>query len=127
VEWLTWAQEWKVCEPILTWKKSSLSSRVGFGSIIGSKSKNLNSHSFFINGMWLSKMGDSISRSIGTGINIGSEKWSKLDKDTVVNIDLKFETKSESWGWGSHSHSSSISLNRKLVNLSKIWNWSSSS
>ena len=64
--------------------------------------------------MWLSKLGDSISRSIGTRINVGSRNESKLGKDTGVNIDSKFETKSRSWGSRSHSHSSSISLNENL-------------
>ena len=35
-------------------------------------------------------------------------------------------TKSQVWGSGSYSQSSSISLNEKLANLSKIWDWSSS-
>ena len=44
-------------------EKSTLGSRVSFGSRVESKSKNLYSHSFSINGMWLSKIADSISRS----------------------------------------------------------------
>ena len=54
-------------------EKSTLSLRVSFGARIESKSKNWNSHSFPINGMWLSKIGDSISRSMGMRINVGSE------------------------------------------------------
>ena len=53
-------------------KKSTLDSRQ-FWFKVESKSKNWNSHSFSINGMWLSKFGDSISRSMGTRINVGSE------------------------------------------------------
>ena len=53
--------------------------------------------------MWLSKCGDSISRSIGTGINVGSRNWSKLGKDTRINIDSKMETESQDWGSG-HIH-----------------------
>ena len=52
-------------------RKSTLGSRVSFSSRVESKSQNLNSHSFPINGMWLSKIGDSISRSMCTGKNIG--------------------------------------------------------
>ena len=40
------------------------------------------------------KISDSNSRSMGTKINVGSENGSKLGKDTGVNIDSKFETKS---------------------------------
>ena len=58
--------------------KSTLGSRVGIGSIIGSKSKNWDLHSLPNNGMWLSKIGDSVSRFMGTKINAGSENWSKL-------------------------------------------------
>jgi len=61
------------------------------------------------------------------GINVGSENWSKLRKGTGVNIDSKMGTESQSWGSESHSHSSSVSLNKKLANLSKVWDWSSSS
>jgi len=107
--------------------KSTLGSRVSFASRVESKSKNLISHSFPTNEIWLSKIGDSISRSIGTGINVGSENWCKLGKDTRVNLDSKMGNKSQGWGWGSNSHSSSISLNEKLVNLFKVWNWSNSS
>ena len=74
--------------------KSNVGSRVGIGSIVGSKSKKWNSHSFPINGMWPSKIGDSISRSMGMGINFGSVNWSKLGKNAGVNIDLKMETES---------------------------------
>jgi len=79
-----------------------------------------------MNRMWLSKCGDSISRSMGTWINVGSKNWSKLDNDNGINIDSKMKIESQSLGSGSHSHSSSISLNEKLANLSKVWNWSSS-
>ena len=48
--------------------------------------------------MWLSKIGDYISRSMGTGINVGSENWSKLGKNTGVNMDSKMGTESQSWG-----------------------------
>ena len=44
-----------------------------------------------------------ISRSMGMGIYVGPENWSKLSKDTRVNINLKFGTKSQGWGSGSHS------------------------
>jgi len=41
---------------------------------------------------------------MSTGINVGSSGIeSKLDKNTEVNIDSKFETKSQSWGLESHS------------------------
>ena len=65
-------------------KKSTLGSKVSFSSRVESKSKNWNSHSYPINGMWLSKMGDSIPRSMGMKINIGSGIWSKLDKNAKV-------------------------------------------
>ena len=68
-------------------KKSSSGSRVSFDSIVGSKSKNLNPHSFPINEIWLYKIDDSISRSIGTRINVGLGNGSKLSKNTGVNID----------------------------------------
>ena len=57
---------------------------------------------------------------MGTRINVGSRNWSKLGKNTGVNIDLKMKIESQSWGLGSHSHSSSISLNEKLANLFKV-------
>ena len=53
-------------------RKSTLGSRVSFVSRVESKSKNLISRSFFINEMWLSKRGDSILKSMDTGINVGS-------------------------------------------------------
>ena len=77
-------------------EKLSLGLRVSFGSIVGSKSKNLSSHSWSINEMWLSKIGGSISRSMGIEINVGSGIGSKLGKDTRVNIDSKIETESQS-------------------------------
>ena len=40
---------------------------------------------------------------MGTGINISSKNWSKLSKNTGVNIDSKIETESQNWGSGSHS------------------------
>ena len=40
---------------------------------------------------------------MGTRINIGSENWPKLGKNTGVDIDSKMETESQSWGSGSHS------------------------
>ena len=99
--------------------------RVSFGSRVESKSKNWNSHSSPFNEMWLSKFGDSISKFMGTGINVGSRNWSKLSNYTGVNIKSKMKIESQGWESGSHSHSSSISLNGKLANLSKVWNWSS--
>ena len=68
-------------------EKSSLGSRVSFDSIVGSKLKNLNPHSFHINEIWIYKIDDSISRSIGTRINVGLGNGSKLGKNTGVNID----------------------------------------
>ena len=52
--------------------------------------------------MWLSKIDDSISRFMGTETNVGSENWSKLGKNTRVNIDSKMGTESQGWGSGSH-------------------------
>ena len=78
------------------WLKPSLGSRVSFGSRVESKFKNWNSHSFPINGMWLSKIGDSISRFMGIKINVGLGNWFKLGKDIRVNIDSKMGTKSQS-------------------------------
>ena len=101
--------------------KSTLGLRVGFGSRVVSKSKYWNSHSFSINGMWLSKIGGSIPRSMGIGISIGSKNGSKLGKDTGVNIDLKTEIESQSCELGSHSQSSSIFLKWKLANSLKVW------
>jgi len=87
----------------------------------------LKSHSFSNNGIWLSKIGGSISKSMDTGINVGSKNGSNLDKDTGINIDSKIKTESQSCGSGSHSCLSSISLKWKLINLSMSWYWSSSS
>ena len=67
-------------------------------------------HIFFINGMWLSKIGGSISKSMVTGINVGLKNVSKLGKDTGVNIDSKIRIDSQSYKSGSHSCSSSIFL-----------------
>ena len=53
--------------------KSSVGSRVSYGLRVESKSKNWDSHSLPKNGMWLSKIGDLIFRSMGTGINVSSE------------------------------------------------------
>jgi len=61
------------------------------------------------------------------GIYVGSKNWSKLSKNTGVNIDSKMGSESQGWRSGSHSYSSSISLNGKLANLFMVWNWSSSS
>ena len=47
--------------------------------------------------MWLSKIGDLISRSMGTEINVGSGNWSKLGKNTRINIDSKMGTELQSW------------------------------
>jgi len=99
VKWLIWAQEWKKRETNTDsriWLKSSLGLRVGFDSIVGSKSKNLSSHLWSINGMWLSKIGGSISKFMGIGINVGSVIGSKLGQDTGVNIDWKIRTESQS-------------------------------
>ena len=63
--------------------------------------------------MWLSKNGDSISKFMGTGINVGS-------------VDSKMETESQSLGSSSHSISSSVSLKWKFANSSMGWYWSSS-
>ena len=64
-------------------EKSSLALRVSFGSIVSFKIKNLNSHSFFINGMWVLKIDGSILSSIGRGINLAWElgsNWVKILK-----------------------------------------------
>jgi len=53
--------------------------------------------------MRLSKIGGSCSKSIETGISVGSELGSKLDKDTKINIDSKNGTESQNWGSESHS------------------------
>ena len=85
------------------WLKSSLGSRVNFYSKVGSKSKNWSSHSWSINRMWVFKIGGSISRYIGVGINVSSRIGSKLGKDTGVNIDSKIKIESQSQGSSSHS------------------------
>ena len=90
--------------------KSTLRSRVGFGSRVESKSKNLISHFFSINEMWLSKRGCSILKSMDTWINVGLENESNLGEDIGINIDLKIRIESQSCGSRSHSCSSSISL-----------------
>ena len=77
--------------------------------------------------MWLSKRGGSISKFIGTSINVDLRNRSKLGNDTRINIDLKIKTEAQSCGSGSHSCSRLISLKWKLVNLSTGWYWSSSS
>ena len=64
--------------------KLSLASRVNFGSKVGPKSKNWNSHYFSINRIWLSKIGGSNSSFMCTGISVGSRNGSKLGKDTGV-------------------------------------------
>ena len=83
------------------WLKLSIGSRVSFDSRVGSKLTNWNSHS--LSKMWLSSIGGSFSRCIGTGINVGSGMWFKWGKNTEVNIDSKIRTKSQSWGSG-HIH-----------------------
>ena len=52
--------------------KSCFSSRVGFGSRVESKLKNWDLCSFPNNRIWLSKIGGSYSKSIGTRISIVS-------------------------------------------------------
>ena len=103
MKWLIWAQEWTNTDSRI-WLKSCLGSRVGFDSTVGSKSKDWYSYSFSINGIWLFKIGGSISRSMGTWINVGAGIRSKSSKDTWVNIDSKFETESQSWRLVSHLH-----------------------
>ena len=97
-KWLTWAQEWKVWEPILTqeYDLNLLGSRVRFGSNVSSKKRKRNYHSFSINEMWPSKIGGSVSSSIGIGINVGLGIGSKSSKDTEVNIDSKIKIESQS-------------------------------
>ena len=89
------------------WLKGS---GVQIGSGIGSKSRNWNpiSHSFSHNGMWLSKIGDLISRWTGTGSNTDSEKGLKSGKNTSVIIELGSEIELPSWGSRSYLCSSSI-------------------
>ena len=87
----------------------------GFGSRVESKSKSWKSHSLPINGMWLSKISSSISKSIGMRINVGSGNGFKLCKETRVNIDSKIEIESQSCESGSHSYSSLILLKWKLA------------
>jgi len=60
--------------------KSSKGSGVKISSKIRSKLKNWysGSHSFFLNGMWLYKIGDSSSRIAGIGIKISSKMLLKL-------------------------------------------------
>ena len=48
------------------------------------------------------KFDGSVSRSMDTGINVGSGNESKSVKDIRVNIDLKMGTESQVWGSGSH-------------------------
>ena len=55
-------------------------------------------------------IGGSVSRSMGTEINIRSGIGFKSGMDIGVNIDSKIRTESQSWGSESHSYSSSISL-----------------
>ena len=73
------------------WLKSRLRSRVSFGSRVESKSKNWDSYYFPIIGMWFFKIGGSVLKSMGTGINVGSKNASKLGKDTGVNMKLHLE------------------------------------
>ena len=68
------------------WFKSSLGSRASFDLKVESKSRNWDIHSFPINGMWLSKKGGSISRFVGTRIDVGLEMWSNLGKDTWLQV-----------------------------------------
>jgi len=76
--------------------------------------------------MWLSKIGGLYSKSIGTGISVGSGIGFKSDKDIRVNIDLKSGTESQNWASVSYSQSSLISLKCKLANLWMVWYWLSS-
>ena len=79
---------------------SNLDSRVDSASRVESKSKNWNSHSSPINGMWLSKVGDSISRFMGTEINVGSEigpNWVRIpesnrfeDGNWITKLGIEF-------------------------------------
>ena len=62
-------------------KKLILGSKVSFDSRVESISNNRNSHSFLINGMRLFKIGDLISKSMGTRINVDSKNWFKLGED----------------------------------------------
>ena len=101
MEWPTWVQEWLVQEPLLTRKKLSVSSRLGIDSWV--QIKEMDSNSFPINGMWLSKIGGSVSRSMDTKINVGSGNESKSVKDIRLNIESKIGTESQGWGSGSHS------------------------
>ena len=70
--------------------KSTLGSRIGLGSRVESKSKNLILHSFPFNEMWLSKRGDSISKSMNTRINVGLKNGSNLGKDTWLVVKSAF-------------------------------------
>ena len=53
--------------------------------------------------MWLSKIGDSCPRFIGSGINVKSGNEYKLGNDTRVNINSKLEMNYKVVGWG-HIH-----------------------
>ena len=91
---MIWALKWKVREPIVTrenqlWDGESVLVQELIPNQI------IQFHIFFpINEMWLSKIGDSISISMCTVINVGLENWSKLGKNTGVNIDSKMGTES---------------------------------
>ena len=65
--------------------KSSLGLRVSFGSRVEFRSKNWNSYSFPIKWIWLSKIGDSISRFMGMGIEFSREigpNWVRIPNST---------------------------------------------
>ena len=123
VDWMIWALKWKVREPILTMKINfGFESRFRFKSC---KIKEFNFIFYFhqwnvtIQKKWFN------FKIYGYMNQCLFGKWVNLGKDTRVNIDSKMRTKSQGWRSELHSHSSSISLNEKLANLSKIWNWSS--
>jgi len=64
--------------------------------------------------MWLFKIGGSCSKSIGTGISVGSGFGSKSGKDIGVNNDSKFETKSQNWRSNSYNVQVKFHWNKNL-------------
>jgi len=96
------------------WFKLSLGSRVSFGLKVESKSRNWDSHSSPINGMWLSKIGYSISRFVSTKIDVVSGMWSNLGKDTEDNIYSNFGIESRNENSNSYFFQVQFHWNKNL-------------
>ena len=100
------------------WHKSSKGLGVKIGSGIESKSRSWNPipHSFFLNRMWLSKIGDSSSRMTGMGIKLTlkycSDQVAKQESILIQKFELdhKFETQDHISHWVQLSKNENLSI-----------------